>query len=395
MVVGLQQAHLLIKPFKKLKTRKDNFHFLYTITSLIMSEQIDNSLSYLLIGTYTQGKSEGIYVYQFNKVTGEAQYICNTQGVENPSYISISADNKFVFAVNESGNKEGDFVSAFKFNIQNGELEFINKVPSGGIDPCYVSVDENNNHLFIANYSSGSLAVISIDKAGRLSDAIQLFNLKGKSIHPDRQKQSHLHSSVISPEKEILFVSDLGADKIYSYSYHTNSLKEPLQQIPDLETNLEKGDGPRHLAFSKNGRFAYLSLELNASIAVFNYQNNILSKIQNVKMTDDNFTGIVSGADIHLSADGKFLYASNRGDANQLVVFAINAEDGKLQFVERVSCMGQTPRNFVIDPSDNFLIVANQNSNNCFIFRRDKLTGKLKYTGNKIVVEAPVCLKMI
>lgn len=349
-------------------------------------------MDYLLIGTYTKGKSEGIYVYEFDEATGKFRYLKNTRRVRNPSYLAVSADQRFVFSVNESGDKPEDFVSAFKFNNQNAELEFINKVSSGGIHPCYLSVDETTQHLFVANYSSGSLAVIDIDKTGRLSAPTRLFQFNGKSVHPERQKRSHLHATVISPGKQRLLVTDLGADKIYSYS--TNG-SEPLTLKLNNETCLEKGLGPRHLIFSKKGDFAYLSTELKAGVSVFSYKDQTLHEIQHISMTEDNFTGAVSGADLHLSNDGRFLYTSNRGDANELIVYAVHETSGTLQLVERVSSLGKTPRNFVIAPGDRFLIIANQDSNDCFIFSRDLVSGKLSYTGNKIEIESPVCLKFI
>ncbi|MBA3706368.1 MAG: lactonase family protein [Bacteroidetes bacterium] len=345
----------------------------------------------LLVGTYTKSSSEGIYIYRFNTITSKADLINTVKGIENPSYLAVTPDHQFVFAVNESGGKN-DTVSSLKLNIANDSLELIDKIIVEGIDPCYVSVDHQNKNLFIANYSSGNMSAFSISD-GVFNPEKQNFQYVGKSIDSARQQQSHIHATVLSPDNRYLFATDLGADTIYCFQYTTNQF--PLTPLPHLNTFVKTGSGPRHLVFSKNASYAYLSNELNATVTVFSYQNGRLAEIQTVNLTASTFTGKSSAADIHLSNDQKFLYVTNRGTANEIVIFNVDQSDGKLHFTDRISSCGLTPRNFCISPDDSFLLVANQGSHNICVFLRNKRTGLLTYLSNDIYVDSPVFLSMI
>lgn len=348
-----------------------------------------NSTYFLLVGTYTRTQSDGIYAYSFDAETGETALLGKTSNVKDPSYLASSPDRKFVFAVNESGEAKGDHVSSFKFDAATGALSFINKVASGGIHPCYITMDASAKKVYIANYTSGSLSEISVNPEGDLKNSIFTIQYNGKSIHPERQAGPHIHATVFSPDHKRLFVTDLGADKVKTYKSENGVLKLVA------ELNTKAGSGPRHLIFSRSGKFAYLILELNATVSVYKHSEGVLEEIQTIAMEPQDFSGSSSAADIHLSHDGKFLYASNRGTANELVIYSVNEEDGKLAYVDRTSSLGITPRNFIIDATDRFLLVANQESNDIYVFNRDVKTGKLTYTEKKIEVEAPVCLHLI
>ncbi|MEE1947091.1 lactonase family protein [Pedobacter sp. KR3-3] len=341
----------------------------------------------LLVGTYTnKGNSEGIYVYDFNTLTAETKLKAVAKNVVNPSYLAISKDKKFVYSVNEDGKNSG--VSSFKFNSTSGDLTFINKKASEGADPCYISVDDKN--VILANYSGGTISVFGRHADGSLSDAKQVIKHTGKSIDPQkRQESAHVHMVQFTPDKKYLISNDLGEDQIYSYNYNPNSANKVLSIKTVIKTNA--GTGPRHLTFSPNGRFAYLVHEFNGSITAFVYANGNLKKIQEIATTGKDFAGKIDGADIHVSADGKFLYESNRGDANTINVFAI-LPTGILRFVESVSSLGKGPRNFSIDPSGKFVLVAHQYTNDVVIFNRNSITGKLTDSGKRINVGVPVCL---
>ncbi len=341
----------------------------------------------LLIGTYTRGNnSEGIYTYNFNTLTGKATLKNVTRDVENPSYLAVSPDRKFVYSVNETGNTSA--VSAFKYTSTTGALNFLNKKESHGADPCYITADRQ--HVIAANYSGGSIAVFGRNSDGSLGDAKQIIQHTGKSIDPNkRQESAHVHMVQFTPDHKYLISNDLGEDQIYIYNYNPNRPTKVLSIKTVIKT--KAGSGPRHLTFSPNGKFAYLAHEFNGSITAFRYSNGNLTKIQEIGTTDKDFTGRIDGADIHVSADGKFLYESNRGDANSISVFSI-LPTGIVRFVERVSTLGKGPRNFSIDPSGNFLLVAHQYSNDVIVFKRDKISGKLTDSGNRIQLDAPVCL---
>lgn len=356
--------------------------------SLLTTAAFSQKINYnLIVGTYTApGKSEGIYIYNFNSATAAITLKSLTKGIENPSYLALSPDQKFVYAVNETGATSS--VSAFKLNSVTGELTFLNKVDSHGADPCFISVDGKN--VIVANYSGGSLAVFSRNADGSLTDATQVIKHTGKSIDPQgRQASAHVHMVQFTPDHKYLVVNDLGEDQTYIYNYNPIGKEKTLTQKSILKTNA--GTGPRHITFSPNGKFAYLAHEFTGRITTFAYANGNLTKTQEIGTTPIDFKGKIDGADIHVSADGKFLYETNRGDANSISTFSI-LNTGKLKFIETISTLGKGPRNFTIDPSGKFVLIGHQYSNNIIIFNRNKITGKLTDSGKKIDVGAPVCL---
>jgi 6-phosphogluconolactonase len=356
---------------------------LFFILSLI-AFQLQAQNSKLIVGTYTnKGTSEGIYVYDFNSKTAEANLL-STAKADNPSYLAISGDKKFIYCVNESGKNSA--VSSFSFNNKNGEINFIDKKSTVGADPCYITT--NDHQIIIANYSGGSIEAFYTNGYGKFLSPKQLIQHTGKSVDLKRQLSAHVHQVLKTPDQKYLVSTDLGEDKIYIYSF-TRTLARNLIFHKKIETNA--GSGPRHLTFSKNGKFAYLAHEFNGKITAFSYKSGDLKKIQEVETIAKDFTGKIDGADIHISDDGKFLYETNRGDANTVSVFSI-LPNGTLKFVEIVSSLGKGPRNFTIDPSDTFLLVAHQYTNDIVIFARDKATGRLKDSGKRINIGVPVCL---
>lgn len=348
---------------------------------------------HVLTGTYTHGKSEGVYVYRFDTRTGELSHVHTASGIHNPSFVTLSPDGRYAYAVNEqSGDKEG-MVSAFRFNQSTGALELLNQQPSGGGDPCYLTVDKHGKHLFVGNYTGGSLSVLPILTDGRLGDPVQTIEHEGSSVNENRQEKAHVHSTVLTPDEQYLFVGDLGTDRINIYKYNREASR-PLQPAEPAYTAVTPGSGPRHLIFNDSGTYAYVVLELTAEVGVFRHRDGKLEQVQTVSMTADDFEGEVSGAEIRLSPDGKFLYASNRGDANEIVAYSVDSQDGTLSFIERQSSGGETPRNFVIDPSGRYLLAANQDSDSIIIFERDQQKGTLRPTGKKTEVGNPVYLKI-
>jgi len=339
----------------------------------------------LLVGTYTnKGTSEGIYVYNYNSLTADTKLKSIAKNVINPSYLTVSADKKFVYSVNENG--KASEISAFSFESQGGVLKLLNKKSSQGADPCYITT--HLNQVVVANYSGGSIVSFAVGPDGSLLDQQQIVQHTGKSIDPKRQLSAHVHQVQLTPDKKFLIATDLGEDQIYLYSFGKTP-ESPLILKTIVKTN--PGSGPRHLAFSPNGKFAFLAHEFNGKITAFAYADGDLTRIQEVETTPKDFVGKIDAADIHVSADGKFLYETNRGDANTINVFAIDTL-GKLTFIERLSTLGKGPRNFSIDPSGNFLLIAHQYTDTIVIFNRNKTTGKLTDSGKRINVGAPVCL---
>jgi len=349
---------------------------------------------FLFIGTYTNTGSKGIYVYKFNAATGKVEAVSNTENVVNPSYLAVTTNGKYVYAVNETNGDHPGKVSAFSFEKETGKLHFINQQISGGDDPCYVSVNKTNNWLFVANYSGGSVSAIQINKDGSLNPAAQVIQHNGKSINKERQEKAHVHSAVLSPAQDYLLTADLGMDKVMAYKFSPQQTK-PLPEDATSFVSVTPGNGPRHVTFHPNGKFAYLSKEMGGTVGAYKYQDGNLTLLQNIAAHPADFAGQPGSADIHVSPDGKFLYVSNRGEENNLAIFSVSAATGKLTFKGYQSAIGKTPRNFIIDPTGQYLLVANQDSNNIVIFKRNSVTGLLKETGQQIELPRPVCLQFL
>lgn len=352
-----------------------------------------NKTPYLIVGTYTNGKSEGIYVYKFNTETGNAESVSSVK-TDNPSYLTISNNGKYVYAVKEFATNKLNEVSAFSFNKQQGVLQLINTRSTIGSGPCYITVDSKNKWVFTANYKGGSLSGIPINKDGSL-DSIQVFNQHvGSSINKKRQQEPHVHCAVFSPDEQYLFTTDLGTDKINRYHFNASSKSNPLSIDADSVIMSKAGNGPRHLTFAPNGKYFYVINELNGTIDLFHYKKNKVEFVSAISTDSTNNTDKGS-ADIHVSGDGKFLYATNRGNYNTISTYSINAKDGKLTLLNTQPTAGLTPRNFAIDPTDSFLLIGHQKSDNIIIFQRNKTTGLLTPTGKTISVGSPVCLKFL
>ncbi len=349
---------------------------------------------YLLIGTYTGGKGEGIYVYKFNSSTGDNSFV-SVAKTANPSYLAVSPNKKTVYAVNEVADSTrftvGGYIAAFAFNKNNGTLTELNKQPSGGKHPCYVTVDKTGRWIFAGNYSSGTVGVLHAKPNGDLDTLQQIVQHSGNGPNTQRQQGPHVHATVLSADNKYLYVPDLGIDKIMIYSF--DKIKGRLK-FKSAAASLP-GNGPRHFEFAPNNKFAYLMEEMTGTVVCYKASNGNLKMQQRISALPKNFKGAVGSADIHISPDGKFLYCSNRGDANSISIFTINPADGKLTLSGHQSTLGKTPRNFNFDPSGNFLLVANQNTDDIIIFKVNKKSGRLTDTGKKILVGNPVCLKWV
>jgi len=313
----------------------------------------------LLIGTYTKGKSKGIYVYRFYAETGKLAYLNEIDDVSNPSYLCVSDDDKNVYAVNEDGKNGG--VSSFTFDPKEGKLVFLNRQSSSGADPCYVLVDKDKRNVFVANYSSGSLAVLPVNKDGSLSPVSQLVQDQGQGVNKDRQEGPHVHMAMLSPDEKYLLYNDLGTDKVNVMRYHPSDA-QPLVPAKEPFVSVPGGEGPRHIVFSNDKKHVYLVTEMGSAVHVFDYNGGKLKETQSITLLPDNFKGQTAGAAIKISPDGRFLYASNRLETNEISVYAIDPANGKLIFVQRVTTYGKNPRDFAIDPTGKFMLVANQDS---------------------------------
>jgi 6-phosphogluconolactonase len=353
----------------------------------------------LYIGTYTNsGKSEGIYVHEFDTKTGKLTPLHIVKNVLEPSFLVISKDRKNLYAVNElveyEGKKSGA-VSAFSIGA-DGNLQFLNKQPSLGGAPCYISLTENKKFVLVANYVGGNVAVLPIEKDGSLGASVDLVQHTGFGPNKDRQEAAHAHSINLVIPNRLACAADLGIDKVMIYQFDDDTGKlTPNKTQPFYQT--KAGAGPRHFTFHQNGKFAFVINELDLTITSLAFDKNLgtLTEIQTVPtLPADAKREGASCADIHVSPDGKFLYGSNRGH-NSIVCYQIDEKTGNLKYVQNSSTQGDKPRNFAIEPNGNFLLVANQNSDSIVVFRIDQKTGKLQPTGYKADVPVPVCLKFM
>jgi 6-phosphogluconolactonase len=350
---------------------------------------------YLFAGTYTSGSSDGIYVYKFDAGTGKITPVDTAKNIDNPSYLTLSRDGKFLYAVNESGGKKPGQISSFSFDAVTGKLKLLNQRGSLGDYPCYITVSDNRKWAIAGNYGGGNLVAYAIAPDGSLSDNKQLITHTGKSLTVGGQETSHVHSTMLSPDKKFLLVPDLGLDKVMIYQFSESSRENPLKAANPPYAAVTEGSGPRHLAFHPNGKWVYLIQEMSGKVNAFNYKQGTLTSFQEIDGHQQNYSGRRGSADIHVSPDGKFLYSSNRFEANNLAIFKIDQSTGKLSVAGFQGVIGEKPRNFIIEPSGKFLLVANQETNDIRFFIRNPDTGLLRQSETVIKVGNPVCLQLL
>ncbi|WP_428140938.1 lactonase family protein [Chryseobacterium jejuense] len=339
--------------------------------------------TYVFFGSFNHDKeTEGIYVYELNTLKGKLSKITSAKGVLNPSFLTLSPDGKYIFACTESKTKNAGSVSSFEFNPEKKTLTFINSQKTGGENPVYLTVHKNGEWLINGNYTEGSTSVYPISENGLIEPRVQNFQFSEGSVNPDRQDRAHIHSTVFSPDFKYVFLPDLGADKIRTYKFDADK-KEPLIEAekPFISTSL--GSGPRHFTFHPNGKFAYCIEEMGGAVSVYQYNNGKLDPIQRINTHSDQFKDNFESSDVHISPDGRYLYASNRGNENNIAIFSIS-NDGTLKTVGYQSTKGNHPRTFTIDSSGKFLIVAHPVSGTAVVFKRNAETGLLKKVGRKV-----------
>ncbi|MGV8963624.1 MAG: lactonase family protein [Candidatus Saccharimonadaceae bacterium] len=342
---------------------------------------------YMLVGTYTSNEgSKGIYVYKFDTDTGKSDSVSMVE-VANPSFLAVSPDEKYVYSVGEGGENDS-FAHSFAFNKEIGNLTLLNSQHTEGSSPAYITLDAKGHNVITANYGGGSISQFNVNSDGTLSALTNLFQFEGKGTDSIRQKQPHLHSVRYSPDGLYMFATDLGTDKIYRYKsiYSVFEGQPAFLENDTVVFMTPEGTGPRHFDFHPNGLYFYLLGEISGEIIVYDYNKGNLQQKQ--KIVADS-VGAKGSADIHVSPNGRFLYASNRLQADGIVIFAIDSLEGTLTKIG-YQLTARHPRNFAITPNGQFLLVASRDDNVIQVFSIDKKSGLLTNTQKDISIDKPV-----
>lgn len=323
--------------------------------------------------------------------------IGETTGIDNPSFLSIDHQNRYLYANSEVYQWHEGLITAFSINQKTGELTYLNKQSTQGNTTAYNTVEYSNQYVLVANYGDrNGLAILPINEDGSLSPAsdVHAFDETPEGAVPERQERSHVHCVVVDPTNTYALVNDLGLDKIWVYKIDLASGKLLLHNPPFIKT--PSGSGPRHLAFHPNGEYVYACLELSSSVLAlkFDAEAGTLETLQTISALPANFKGVSTSSDIHITPSGDYLYIGNRGH-DSLAIFSIDQTTGLLTLVGQQPTQGRTPRNFAIDPTGNYVLVANQDSDNIVIFKINHETGELIDTGFNVACPTPVCLKFI
>jgi 6-phosphogluconolactonase len=346
------------------------------------------------VGTYTtKTNSKGIYEIQFDSATGKMSAVEVAGDTKDPSWVVLHPSGKYLYSVNEMG--KASTVSAFAIDSKHGKLTLLNQLPSLGEDPCYLSFDRTGKFLFVANYTSGTVAAFPILADGKLGEHTGLEQDSG-TLGPNKERQDGPHAHFIAPSEQnrFVYVADLGLDRVLIYEF--DSAKGTLGRVgTNTAAELKPGTGPRHIAFSNDGKFMYVVGEMESTVTVFANENQeSFRAIQTERMLSSGFSGRNDAAEIEIHPNGKFLYASNRGH-DSIVLYAIDQQSGLLRQIADVPTGGKEPRHFAIDPTGTFLLAENQLSDTIMEFRINPTTGELTPTGETLTVPSPVCLVFV
>ena len=358
--------------------------------------QTDGDLLY--VGTYTDGgRSEGIYLLRMDRRTGRLQRVGSVDAGANPSFLAIHPNGRVLYAVNELEKYKGratGAVSAFAIARDTGGLTRLNEQPSEGGAPCYVSVDRGGRVVLVANYVGGSIAVLPIEANGSLAPAAHVIQHTGKGPNAERQEAPHAHCIRPDSSNRFALAADLGVDRVYVYRLDLDG--KSLHHVDGGDGVMRAGAGPRHIAFHPTLPLVFVANELDSTVTTLRFvaERGALSPLETHSTVPAGWTGTNYPADIHVASTGRTLYVSNRGH-NSIAVFSVAESTGALVLDQVVSTEGDWPRNFSLDPTGQWLLVANQRSDSVVVFGRDPDNGRLRPTRQRIAIPSPVCLRFL
>lgn len=369
------------------------FQKIFLLLSFLIFKGLYSQKQFIFFSSYNWDKgSEAVYVYELNNETGKLTKVASSSDVINPGYITVSPDGKYIYASSDAKTPNYGTVSSFAFDADKKTLTFLNQQKTGGENPVYVNVDKTGKCLINATYNQATISVFPILDNGKIDSIAQHFKfMEGSSVDPKRQEKAHTHSVVFSPDSKTVLFADLGADKILQYPFDATQ-KQPLLATKSTFINTKPGSGPRHITFSKDGKLVYSIEELAGMISVYDFSENKLKEIQRIATHPDKIKDGFESSDIHISPDGKFLYASNRGKENNIAIFKI-LNDGKLESVGYQKTGGKHPRTFAIDETGKFIIVTNVISQDVTVLKINKETGLLKKVGKPVKIKNVTCVK--
>ena len=347
----------------------------------------------VFVGSYAGADESGIHAFRFDSTTGELTNVGSFGGIASPSFLVVHPNRQWLYAVSEASNAHhggSGAVNALRFDQQSGAIETINQQSSGGSAPCHLAIDATGRYLIASNYTSGSVIMYRIEDDGSLSPATHFVQHQGSSVNPSRQEGPHAHSATLTPDNRFVIVADLGLDQLIVYALDTAA----GTLHPHAITRTQPGAGPRHVAFHPNGRHVYVGNELGNTVNVYDYDaaNGTLQELQSLATVPAGAPESYV-ADIHVSPAGDRVYVSNRGH-DSIAVYAVE-QDGRLSPVGMPSCGGNWPRNFAIAPGGNFLLVANQYSDNVAVLPVASGDAGLGAASTSADVSKPSCIQFV
>jgi 6-phosphogluconolactonase len=389
-----------MKTMNKMSCLKNLFSSIIWLSALWLNPSFAQSNKEMLyVGTFAERESKGIYVFEFDRTESKLTLVQTISDRESPNYLDLHPNGRYLYAVNRQGtveNPEEGSLSTFQVNQKTGELKLIGTQPSGGVSPCHISVDPKGRLVYISHYLSSHMSVFSLNEKGQIGKLVYSKKFEGSGANPERQKESHMHSIIPTADGKYVYASDLGTDLIHQYSINGKSGKAEVELLDSYQVT--PGSGPRHFTIHPDGKFSFSVEELTSTVAMY----SIESKSGKLELKDrgemivpaDTFSGSNTAADIQITPDGKFIYASNRGLDN-IAIFSFDEKSEKITYIGQESSHGKHPRSIEMDKFGEFFFVTNRDTDNLLILKIDKNTGLLSTTGIEVKVPGAVVVKQM